>query len=474
MGFNSIGQYSANHKVWDHVGNILPDIEHSEGERPAFPFHPAPWLPVKFYDKFYENWNVIMPGKILALDPYGYVMPAEYGLGGATVTYTANDVTAGVIDIATGVAVTTAKVVTLTQLNGTMEAGWTAALAGVANGSGGKTSGFMGVYGKSYADSTVKYPIGVAPYAYLQWAGGDGSNPANYTYHNFNMQHQVAVLCDYVLKLPVIPGQIANETVNKTTAGNLVIGTQGTHTRAQAIANSTGRYQTTTGSNPIQGTDTVIALALENYPVSAHTARTQFVLSSSVSSDNVSTVLVTCQPSIAAVRMAGDFYVDTEVGVVFIYSADGVTVPAAITGATGNVRITYYHYVTAPGVYSQFSCVLATTTELVPGDFLGCGAGSNWVRINPAAGSTNYAGVLGQVLGFVTEPQDGLDKVRTAYSPAINTSSAGSMANAVAGSNSANLGQMDQMPGSASRGYSDLITFAGAADTYCIVNVINR
>ena len=49
MSFNSLGQYSANHKSWDHVGNMFPVVEHSEGVRPAGEFMPASWLPVQFW-----------------------------------------------------------------------------------------------------------------------------------------------------------------------------------------------------------------------------------------------------------------------------------------------------------------------------------------------------------------------------------------------------------------------------------------
>ncbi len=85
MSFNALGQYTPNHKAWDHVGNIIPDVENSEGDRPHLgdKARPASWLPVQFYDKHYENWNVVMPGKAVAYDPDGYLMPAEYGLTGS-------------------------------------------------------------------------------------------------------------------------------------------------------------------------------------------------------------------------------------------------------------------------------------------------------------------------------------------------------------------------------------------------------
>jgi hypothetical protein len=466
MSFDDLNRYSATHKVWDHVGNIIPDIEHSEGERPAFEFQPASWLPVQFYDKHYENWMVVLPGKAVALDPDGCVMPAEYGLTGASVVYTANDVTAGVIDIATGLAVTTAKTVVLSQLNGTRGSAWSAAVAGTTGVN--NTSGFMGRYGVAFGDATVKYPIGVAPYAYLQWAG-DSSNPANYTRHNYNMQHLVAVLCDYVIRLPLIPAQVATETVEPAVAAAaLVFGTRDTHTKAQAIANTTGRYNATTGTVPVLAAYPVIALALDEQDVATNTSRTTITMTSSSTADDLTGILVSEKTALSAVTQAGDFFVDYPVGVVFIYSADSATIPAAISGAAGTVQITYYRNGTAPGVLSRFACVLAANIQ--PGDFLVTSTGSNLT----IATTEDFKTIVGQVIGFETHPRDALDRVRTAYNPALGTDASGSMANGVAATASLNLGQMDQMPGSATGGYPDLLHYAGGADTIVIINLVSR
>jgi len=471
MSFDSLNRYSANHKPWDHVGNIIPDIEHCEGERPAHEFHPAAWLPVQFWDKHYEQWNVIMPGKAVALDPDGNLMPAQYGLTGASVVYTANDVVAGTIDIATGVAVTAAKTVVLAEIDGTRDATWTAANAGTT----GVESGFLNRYGVDFIDGTIKYPIGVAPYAYLQWAGGDGSNPSEYARHNYNMQHQVAVLCDYVIKLPLIPLQVAAETVDKTvTASLLVISTANVHTRAFAQQETQGRYNATTGYIPVLAAYPVVAIALAEVNVATNTARTLITMQSSNTADDVSTILVNEVSSLSALTAAGDFWVDYPVGVVFIYSADGATLPTALSGAAGTVSITYYHTTTDAGVVSRFASVVSHTTPLVPGDFLGVDANSNLVKATTGAGGDTF-GVIGQVLAIDSSfPKDALDRVRTAYDPALNTDASGSMANAVAGTAALNLGQMDQMPGSATAGYPDSIHYAGAADTMVIINLIGR
>jgi len=465
--FDSLGRYQASHKAWDHVGNIIPDVEHSEGTRPALELRPADWLPVQMFDKHYENWNVIMPGKAVALDPNGRAMPAEYGLTGASVVYTQSDVDQGVVDIATGAPVTAAKTVSLANLTGVRHASWTAATAGT----GAITSGFLGRYGSDgdYADGSKKYPVGVAPYAALQWAGGDGFNPAQLRQHNYIMQHQIAVLCDYVLRLPLIPAQEANETVEKAVSGsNLVFGTRDTHTRAQAQANTTGRYNASTGSLPVLASHTVIALALDEQDLARQTSRTQLAMSSTDASDDLSGLLLSEKSSLAAITQAGDYMMDHAVGVIFLYSADGATLPTALSGAAGTVRLTYYRNGAAAGTVSKFASVLG---PVKPGDFLKAGANSNLV---PAAGGDDYKDILGQVLALETHPRDALDRVRTAYNPPLGTDSSGSMSNGVAGSASANMGHMDRMPGSATGGHPDLIHYAGAADTIVIVNLVSR
>jgi hypothetical protein len=467
MAFNSVNQYSASHKTWDHVGNIIPDVEHSEGERPAGEFKPAAWLPVKFFDKYFENWFVIMPGKAVAMDPDGRLMPAEYGLTSATVAYTASDVTAGVIDVATGLAVTAAKTVTLSNLTGARDATWTAANAGV----GSVTSGFMGRYGEAFNDSAKKYAVGLAPYGYLQWAGGDGSNPADLTQHNYQMQHQTAVLCDYVVRLPLIPAQEASETIGKTESiTDLVFGTSGRHNRGNIQANAEGRYDSSTGTVPVLDTYPVMALALNEENMARQTARTTLVLASSNSADDVSDILVNERSALSAVTQAGDYWVDYIVGVIFIYSADGTTLPTSLTGAAGTVSLTYYRYGTAPSVLSEFASVLSS--DIKPGDFLKAGTGSNLVTADPT--SDDHAEIIGQVLALEVHPRDALDRVRTAFNPALDTDSSGSMANGVAGGPSSNVGQLDQMAGSASGGYPAALHYAGAADTLAIINLIGR
>jgi hypothetical protein len=410
MSFNALGQYSASHKVWDHVGNIIAPVEASEGQRPYGEFMPAAWLPVQFFEKYYENWLTITPGKIVALDNDGRVVPAQYGLTSATITYTANDVDAGVIDVRTGVALLTANI-------------------GTFNVSA--VTDFMG-RGVSVALS-ISHPVGVCQYPVLQWAGDataydDGFNPSAYIKHNYNMQHRVAFVCDYVLELPMVPVVASSETIT-----------------SQSWSSSIMTFD-----------------AVNNLPVATNTARTAITFANNSLTD-ASTVFVNQKATLAEVIAAGDWFINYTTGVIKAYRASD---PSG-----GTYSVTYRHYASAPtgSSVSKFACVLG---DVKPGDFLKCNADSNWVKATTVLTGNGTTGdefnvIMGQVLDIEVQPKDMLDKVRTAYA-SIGTDATGSFPGGTTS------GQMDQMPGSATGGVSDKIHYAGAADKVCRVNLISR
>lgn len=417
MSFNQFGQYSADHKTWDHVGNILPNVEHSEGVRPAIEWRPAEWLPVQFYDKHYENYMVIMPGKVVACDGDGNLVPAglkvaaDLAGSGDVVTYTTRDVDAGVINVATGNPVTLAE---LTDAGPTR--GYTKAEVDAA--------GFLGQSGVALEISS---PVGVAPYAYLQWAGGDGSNPANYRRHNYNMQHQVAVLCDYVLELPLVPATVSSP-------------------------------EALTFGGPVSNVS--VSAPLANLPVASNTARTPMTFAGGASA----TLFVNQKLTAADVSASGDWHLDLDTGVITVYAT---VTPTSIT-------LTYSHYASAPASVSTFASAVG---DLKPGDLLTFDANSNMVVASAAnlyigdTSSGNEAAniarshglIVGQVLDRDIGPKDLLDRVRTAYNPALNTDATGGLPGY--------LGQLDQMPGTATGGARGNVHYAGAADTVVRVNL---
>lgn len=422
MAFNSVGQYSANHKVWDHVGNILPNVEFSEGERPAIEWKVAEWLPVQFFDKHYENWFVILPGKVVATDNDGRLVPAglkviaDLDAAGDVVTYTTNDVEAGTINVATGNPVTTAE---LTDSGSTR--GYTAAEI--------NTAGFLGRTGVSLAISS---PVGVAPYAYLQWMGGDGFNPAQYKQHNYNMQHQVAVLCDYVLELPLVPGATTTEAI--------------TFAPSEDQSDSASIWS---------------ASGVDNLPMAANTVRTPITFAGT----NASTLFVNQVEAIDDLVAAGDWFVDLDAGTVSVFAASQPT----------GITISYSHYAAAPATVSKFACAVG---DLKAGDLVTFDSNSNFRIANASTlyisdtstgnRASDIVRAMGLVVGQVLDrddgfPKDFLDHVKTSYAPAIGTDATGSKP--------AYLGQLDQMPGTADGGVPSNIHYAGAANTVVRINL---
>lgn len=417
MAFNSIGQYVGTFKTWDHVGNILPNVEHSEGERPAIEWKVAEWLPVQFFDKHYENFMVIMPGKVVATDPDGRLCPAgmkhnaELVGAGDVVTYTLDDVTAQVVNVTTGVAVTLAE---LTDSGSTR--GYTKAEI--------DSAGFLGVAGRAF---TVSSPVGVAPYAMLQWAGGDGFNPAELRNHNYNMQHQVAVLCDYVLSLPLVPASATSEA--------LVFSPD---------AVEAGVF-----------TDS----GLSNLPVAANTIRTPMTFAGGLSS----TLFVNQVATRADIAAAGDWAIDLTTGRTSVFAGS----------APSSVTLSYSHYAAAPATVSAFA---SATGDMKPGDMVTFDANSNYVTATAATlfldaspTGAQVARSLGLIVGQCLDrdssaPKDMLDFVKTSYSPAINTLGTGGKPGY--------LGQLDQMPGTANGGVGSDIHYAGAADTVVRINLV--
>lgn len=162
------------YKPYNETGFVTPDIEHSEGVRPAGSFMVADYLPQIRFDVFFKTPIVVSAGKPVAFDSNGRLVPAglalELALGNAsTLVYTVDDVTAGIKNAA-GVLVTAGeKVVTSIIAQGI----------------------------------TISNHVGVAPYNYFRSAGGDGENPAFYNYGGFNPQNKVTFLTDYVIRLPV-------------------------------------------------------------------------------------------------------------------------------------------------------------------------------------------------------------------------------------------------------------------------------
>ena len=153
--------------------------------------------------------------------------------------------------------------------------------------------------------------------------------------------------------------------------------------------------------------------------------------------------------SIEKLSKLGDYYLDHEVGLLIIWASGG-----DYGGTAGPVKSDMQNLsVYAKAGSAQQYRHIHIEGPVRPGDKLGYDAQSNFVK----AGSTNDVSggiVLGRVLEVASLPKGLLDRVTTAFT--------GSSFDATA-----------QMPGSATKGYSDMITLSAesVADEIATINL---
>lgn len=466
--------YTASHNFVDRLARLTPLVEYSESDRPHFGdiSWPASWLPVQrqITDRNVSYWVVISTGKVIALDREGRFVPAglrkkfNVSSGTTVLSYVAADVTDGTINLVTGVACTAAISYTEAQVTaGLRERGL--------------------IHHTERAMDFISKPIGIASYDFLSVAGSDPGDPRTWKKHNFQLQDKVAATCDYVAAFPVLPAVATSETMaNDNTggaAGALEDFFDGTTTpRVAGWFSSTQIAAVTRYANDVTAGDDVIGYMFVNYPLAKVTDESPMTASVSGLTREVS--------AITSISAAGDYFIDHEVGMLFVFESGGNAIPSPWATTS---TITYYHYMAEGTDTNTVTTYACATGDLHFGDLLTYDANSNLVKatldISAAEGYTaaealysadpeyddetsndvisrqvelavqNFVfGIVGQVIGVVNYPKDNLDRVWTAYQ----------------GQTAANM----RTPGSATGGRSDQLTYANGAEKMVVVNLIMR
>jgi hypothetical protein len=448
-------RYTATHKQWDHVGNLFPNVEHAEKGphgRLAGDFIPAPWLPVDWnvtgglFDKHFEAYTVVSPGKLVACTRQGeaiatglgdwedsqHLVPAGLKIlfadaAAQVLVYSATDVAQGTIDLGTGAPV--AAPISRTR----------AQLAPLLIGRGL-------ILPSEQPEAFISQPIGVAAHAFYQWAANNGSkyNPADLKNHNFRLQSQVQVLANYQLRLPHVPTNAHTLTMPATLTGGTQAAGSGTSasaadTVAMARYSGPGAFYSVTNAN-------IISVGLSQIPVA-----TDPVTGSHDLSETAPGALTRERSSANALVIAGDWWLDREVGILFLFVAGGASV-AGNLGGGANI-LGWSDYSAPPATVSGYASAVG---DIKPGDFLMYDTFSNFIVAPEATAVTTiaqFARVVGQCIGFKTYPKDLLHRVKSQYN---------------------NLGNLNAMPGTATRGLPESLTFSGAADREVVINLINR
>ena len=216
-------------------------------------------------------------------------------------------------------------------------------------------------------------------------------------------------------------------SVTLTTSASAGDMLQATQVWSAAAIAATTRYSlmgATTASD-------LVAIKLGAYDIAANTSRTPITCS-------VAGVLSSEKSALTSVKKAGDFYVDLDVGVIFITR----TAWDAQVAAASTLVFTFQHYPVASATTVASSARYVHLDGRVrPGTRLSVDSASNFCPANCSRDVFLNAVDLGAVMFLVREPRGMLEKVKTAF-------------------NLSNMPASGKMPGSATKGYSDMITLS--------------
>ena len=441
----AISRFSSRFKTrTDLMDNITPNnVVQSNVSVPHGEWKPASWLPVVWQNEKSKDYFVISSGKVVSFDSSGRVVPSGLlrrcldatGTADVIIDYDANDVSARVIDITSGEFVASAKNVSLQEfVVAAQKSGWISQSLATTTLSDCKAA----------AKAFISAPVGICAYDVYAWAGDDA---ANLHFTNYQKQHLIQFFTDIQMKA----AHVANATAITEAKGDLEL-----ITRAELVAMP--RYK----GLPLSAN--AVGLKLGK-PAAAHTSRTPFVVTmAGVTPRHRS------EPSLVAKN--GDWYIDDEASILIMWD-DNDDKPDDLTS------VTYYHYdgaVSADATSTQEKFI-HFVGDCKPGDFVTFDKLSNMTVRSPALTlvdvdaqddtTANESAILdmlqeredftiGRVMDIIKEPRGLLERVRTGFQGDEFDASA-------------------KMPGSATGGFSDMITLSAelqtVADQIVVVNV---
>lgn len=461
-------------------GNLIPNVTHSDSVRPHSDVAAAAWLPLSetqtnqdagFFvtqEEQTKDFIVITPGKLVAVTreslglsydvgPVGRLVPAGVRIawaaaagGNDILEYTATDVAQFIEDLTTGAPVAAAVSYTKTEVETAL------VKRGLLRPS-------------ESAEDFISAPVGVIPQSAYAWCGGDGLQPAGYRFHNYKRQHKSQLLCDWALRLPYVPSSSlvsrVAPAISATVAAIGEVETPASGTDAAWITGAGGELATL-GLDSRYGTPAhsdYVAAVLGAMRIEA-APHLPFRVGTSGGTDKSAQVLVRRVNCIDDLSYDGDYYIDTEMGIVFFYEAGGNALPNGLDAT--DLFVFSQHSVHVDAI----SALVSVVGDVRPGDYLVCDAKSNFRPFvaRPAETQANNAGsadyvdpatydnaedIVAQVLTFSRYPDESMDKVKTFY-------------------DNLPTGLADKMPGSATGGYTDNLTYAGGGQFEVVINLL--
>jgi hypothetical protein len=450
----AVKRFSSSFRTRDDVfDNITPNnivVTPTGGVAvPAGEFKPADWLPVAWQGTASQDYFVIGSGKVVSMTKRGNIClgglnatinAGTAAVGDACITYTSADVEAKTKNVTTGQDVTALEV-----------AAGALSLADVADGlvdrglvreevcgTGAPYDNTLIADVQAVLNDFISAPIGVSAYDVYSW-GGELTDERGLDFTNYQKQHLVQFFTQAQMQMPVIG---LAQTTGVDVSGATAFGASGTSFPASvgggvvwassAELSALARYSDDDrASMLIEAGDPVIGYALATDSaggsLARHTDRTPFADGASAG------IFTNKRDNVASLRNSGDFFVDAEAGLVIVRSDAWDATGASNTGLA--TTLSYYHHDSAtPAASSDDRLVsLLAVTDAKPGDTIGFDEWSNL--------TVDATGTLGRVIAIKEEPRGLMDRVRTGFE---GSSFDASM----------------QMPGSATGGFTDLITLS--------------
>lgn len=436
----------------DILDQITPNwVVQREVQTPAGDWKPASWLPVQFTKTNVSAGTdafVISAGKVLAFDSENRLVPAgmkaQLKATSNALVYTATDVAYKVTNLVTGELVTAAVAYTNVQVAQALVERGLVLAQDVLDTAGGAVPPTTTTHANIVINLFISPPCGVAHYDFYKYSGRPEDGDQDFT--NYSKQHAIQFLTEVQAQVPQLTaGSTASDAFATAT-----LNSGGTATAAAGDQVLPGEYWNATNLAAltkysvmgITASSPVVALGLDpsgggdQFRVARNTDRTPFTCDDD-------TVLVKEKTSPELIKKAGDWYLDSELGVLFVHSTTWATAVAA----TDTWTFTYNYYSTTAATAHRH---VHFDGPARPGVRVTFDSQSNFVMDD---GSAAEEDIVGRVLRVDRQAQGLLKHVKTGFK----------------GSTAATA----QMPGSATKGYTDLITLSEetVADQVVIVNV---
>ena len=454
----AISRFQSSFKVrTDLMDNMTPNnVVQREVSTPAGEWKPASWLPTIWQNEKSKDYFTISSGKVVSFDASGRIVPSGLLRKGLDIiadpdpavddtatlfSYDSNDVAARVIDIRTGKFVLEADVgpVSLQAfVNAVVESGWSFEPAVVpADAAADREEA-----AKAILKSFISAPVGVAAYDVYVWAGDD---PANLHYTNYQKQHLIQFFTDIQMRVPHVCKKVKDVDLIVDPAVQL----------SGLVLSAMPRYAGLDMSNVVgYRADSAFASNTSRTPIDP--------LQNAGGANWVGRE----RSEIALLARDGDYYLDGDAGLVLFYIAGGAGVPQDATlnaaGAAAPEALAAggkaHSYI--GGATEEGARMIHLVGAARPGDFVTFDVESNFVvRSLPFADGLEAVAdemelTVGRILELIKEPRGLLERVRTGFQGDEFAADA-------------------KMPGSATGGFSDLITLSDeiVADEIAVINI---